>query len=96
VSPSTIQPFKCCGAGDCQTWNQSCQNPANYAEDLFAIKRAAERMVQTYRDWMAGCDNGTRWKEVQTAHINLRDALTGCLPRSNAEEQDSLTTKGLT
>jgi hypothetical protein len=40
-----------------------------------ALRAAAERMVLTFRDWMAGCANETRWKDVEAAHINLRDAL---------------------
>ena len=29
-----VKPFKCCGAGDppCVTFDESCQNPANYAD----------------------------------------------------------------
>lgn len=45
-----------------------------------ALREAAEGASLAWRNWLAGCADNTRWKEVEAAHIRLRDALAETRP----------------
>jgi hypothetical protein len=54
---------------------EAAPDSVHQVRDESELRTAAEAAYVAWRDWMAGCDNGTKVNEVERAHINLRDTL---------------------